>query len=84
MRDLPEWMTLSDIPILKFLHEHDLELPPTALYRNLQRHSYDVSYATVRARLREELENGFVKKDDNGYYELTDEGRRWASGDDNH
>jgi hypothetical protein len=31
MRDLPEWMTLSDIPILEFLHEHDLELPPTPL-----------------------------------------------------
>jgi len=82
MRDLPGWMTLSDLPILEFLHEHDLELPPMPLHRNLQRHGYDVAYSTVRARLREERANGFVKKDENGYYELTDAGRQWVTGDD--
>jgi repressor of nif and glnA expression len=82
MRDLPEWMTLSDIPILEFLHEHDLELTPKALYRNLQRHGYDVAYPTVRARLKDELANGFVERDENGYYELTEKGRQWVEGDE--
>lgn len=74
-------MTLQDPVILEFLDNHDLELPPKPLYRNLNRHGYDIGYSTVRNRVRELEDNGFLKSDDRGYYSLTDKARSWLAGE---
>lgn len=74
-------MTLRDSVILEFLHEHDLELPPKAIQRNLERHGYSIGYSTVQLRLKELLENGFVDRDENGYYEVSDRGLKWLNND---
>ncbi|MFC7137982.1 winged-helix domain-containing protein [Halobaculum litoreum] len=68
---------MSDSVVLEFFAEHDLELPPKALSRNLNRHGYDIGYSTVRLRVRKLAENGMLEKDDDGYYELTEKGRLW-------
>jgi Fur family ferric uptake transcriptional regulator len=73
-------MTLQDPVILEFLEQHDLELPPKPLYRNLNRHGYDIGYSTVRNRVRELEEQGYLASDDLGYYSLTDRGQSWLSG----
>lgn len=74
-------MTLQDPVILEFLEDHDLELPPKPLYRNLNRHGYDIGYSTVRNRVRALEDNGFLESDDRGYYSLTDRGRSWVAGE---
>lgn len=74
-------MTLNDSVILEFFDEKDLELPPKALYRNLNRHGHDIGYSTVQLRLSELLENGFVEKDKNGFYEISDQGEKWLRGE---
>lgn len=73
-------MTLSDSVILEFLEEHDLELPPKAIQRNLDRHGHTIAYSTVQLRLKELLENGYLVKDENGYYEISEKGMLWLSG----
>ena len=74
-------MTMSDLVILEFLKEHDLELAPKPLYRNLNRHGHDIGYSTVRGRLPEMAEKGLLKKDSDGYYEVADRGRAYLAGD---
>lgn len=81
MKPRPEWMTMSDSVILEYLSEHDLELPPKALYRNLNRQGHEIGYSTVRQRTRKLAENGFLEKDDDGYYEISEKGEMWLSGD---
>lgn len=81
MRPRPEWMALNDSVVLEFLHEHDMELPPKPLFRNLNRHGHKIGYSTVRLRLSELESHGLLEKDGDGYYELTDLGRQWVEGD---
>ena len=81
MRRRPEWMTLSDSVILKFLAEQNLELPPKALFRNLNRHGQSIGYSTVRLRTRELEEEGYLEKDEDGYYEISEKGRAWLAGE---
>lgn len=81
MRPRPDWMTLSDSVILEFLQEKDLELPPKPLYRNLNRHGHTIGYSTVQLRLSNLLENGYLEKDDDGYYQLSEKGERWLAGE---
>jgi repressor of nif and glnA expression len=81
MRPTPGWMTMTDIVILDFLNEHDLELSPKPLYRNLTRHGHEVGYSTIRGRVRELEDRDLLRKDDDGYYELTERGRSYLSGE---
>ncbi len=73
-------MTMTDVIILEFLEDHDLELSPKPLYRNLTRHGHDVGYSTVRGRVRELESQGLLEKDDDGYYQITDRGEDYLSG----
>jgi len=72
-------MTMTDVVILEFLDEHDLELAPKTLYRNLVRHGHDVGYSTIRGRLPELAEKGLLQKDSDGYYQLTNFGRKYLT-----
>ena len=81
MRPIPGWMTMTDLVILEFLNDHDLELSPKPLYRNLNRHGHDVGYSTIRGRLPELAEKNLLSKDTDGYYEITDRGRAYLSGE---
>ncbi|WP_394348095.1 winged-helix domain-containing protein [Halorubrum sp. CGM5_25_10-8B] len=74
-------MTMTDLVILEFLNDHDLELAPKPLYRNLNRHGHDIGYSTVRGRLPELAEKGLLEKDNDGYYQLTDLGREYLAGE---
>jgi repressor of nif and glnA expression len=74
-------MTMTDLVILEFLDNHDLELSPKPLYRNLKRHGHDIGYSTIRGRLPELAEKGLLDKDSDGYYQLTDRGRDYLSGE---
>jgi len=74
-------MTMTDLVILEFLNDHDLELSPKPLYRNLNRHGHDVGYSTIRGRLPELAENGLLSKDSDGYYEITDRGHAYLAGE---
>jgi repressor of nif and glnA expression len=77
---MPEWMTTTDLIILEFLDEHDLELSPKPLYRNLNRHGHDVGYSTVRGRLPELAEKGLLDKDADGYYVISGRGTDYLEG----
>lgn len=82
MRPRPSWLSLKDGPILEFLDEHDLALPPKALYLNLNRHGHEIGYSTVRERVRVLSDNGMLAEvEDGGYYAVTDLGRRWLADD---
>lgn len=81
MRPTPGWMTMTDLVILEFFDEHDLELAPKPLYRNLVRHGHDVGYSTIRGRLPELANKGVLEKDSNGYYQLTELGQEYLSGE---
>ena len=74
-------MTMTDLVILEFLDDHDLELSPKPLYRNLNRHGHDIGYSTVRGRLPELAEKGLLEKDSDGYYEITDCGHAYLAGE---
>ncbi|SFR36172.1 Ribonuclease R winged-helix domain-containing protein [Halogeometricum rufum] len=74
-------MSLNDSVVLEFLDEHDMELPPKPLYRNLNRHGHKIGYSTVRLRVNKLEEHGLLSKDSDGYYELTDLGKRWLDGE---
>jgi len=74
-------MALNDSVVLEFLHEHDMELPPKPIFRNLNRHGYEIGYSTVRLRLNELESHGLLSKDSDGYYELTKLGRQWVEGE---
>lgn len=79
MRPTPGWMTMTDLMILEFLSEYDLELAPTPLYRNLERHGYDVGYSTVKGRASELEERGLLEKDSDGYYEISARGKAYLN-----
>ncbi|MFB6299103.1 MAG: winged-helix domain-containing protein, partial [Halobacteriales archaeon] len=65
-------MSLKDGLILEFLEEHDLELPPKPLYRNLNRHGHNIGYSTVRLRLNQLEDHGLLEKVGEGsYYQIT-------------
>ena len=76
-------MSLKDGLILEFLEEHDLELPPKPLFRNLNRHGHDIGYSTVRLRLKELEKHGLVEKveDEGGYYEVSELGQAYLQGE---
>jgi len=75
-------MSLKDGLILEFLDEHDLELPAKPLYRNLNRHGHEIGYSTVRLRLGELQDHELIEKvGEAGYYQITDRGRAYLSGD---
>jgi len=72
---------MTDVVVLEFLSEHDLELSPKPLYRNLQRHGHNVGYSTIRGRVRELEKQDMLSKDSDGYYEVTNKAQSYLSGD---
>ncbi|WP_082220691.1 winged-helix domain-containing protein [Haloferax gibbonsii] len=75
-------MSLKDGLLLEFLAEHNLELPPKPLYRNLNRHGHEIGYSTVRLRLSELEKHGLVQEvGSGGYYEVSEVGQRYLQGD---
>ncbi|MFC6734778.1 winged-helix domain-containing protein [Halolamina salina] len=70
-------MSLNDTVVLEFLHEHDLELPPKALWANLNRHGHDIGYSTVQLRLSKLEDHDLVEKAESGYYQLSGKGEQW-------
>jgi len=81
MRPRPSWMSLNDSVVLEFLAEKDLELPPKALYANLNRQGHEIGYSTVRLRLSKLEDHGLVEKADSGYYQVSEKGHRWLADD---
>ena len=74
-------MSLKDGLILEFLEDHDLELPPKPLYKNLNRHGHKIGYSTVRQRLNLLEDYGLLQKtEDGGYYEITEKGQAYLAG----
>lgn len=81
MRPLPEWMTRSDIAILRFLAGHEIgpfEVPPLAIARNA-----DISESHTRSRVRDLDRGGLIERVEGvrGYYQITDLGERFVSND---
>jgi repressor of nif and glnA expression len=72
-------MTMTDLMILEFLCVYDLEIAPTPLHRNLQRHGYDVGYSTVKVHTSELEKRGLLEKDSDGYYEISDRGEAYLN-----
>ncbi|WP_434520812.1 winged-helix domain-containing protein [Halorubrum sp. AS12] len=72
---------MTDVIILEFLDDHDLELSPKPLYRNLTRHGHDIGYSTIRGRVRELKARGVLDKDNDGYYEITERGSAFLAGE---
>ncbi|RDZ48625.1 phage repressor protein [Haloferax sp. Atlit-19N] len=75
-------MSLKDGLLLEFLAEHNLELPPKPLYRNLNRHGHKIGYSTVRLRLSELEKHGLVSEvGSGGYYEISEVGQQYLQGE---
>jgi len=66
--------------ILTFMADHGLALPPTVVCRNMKdsdKYTVPFSDRTVKRLLGELAEEGHLKKVfDNGYYQITDQGRQ--------
>ena len=76
MRKPAEWMQMpTDDRILEAL-ESGLRLTPAVIGENIDR-----SRQHVTRRLSELTERGFVNKPKRGYYEITEIGRQYLSGD---
>lgn len=77
MRPVVSWMTKSDDAILELLAETGIALPPAVISFNIE-----VSHPTVRRRLPKLLDHELVRKadEDKGYYEITEKGRKYLSG----
>lgn len=68
--------------ILRYLDENDVALPPKVLYDNLiEYRDITFSYQTVKRLVREMRDNGRLRQLDygKGYYQITDDGRRFLS-----
>lgn len=71
--------------ILEFLDNHEVALPPTPLFFNMQRqHNVTFSKKTLRRRLKSLRERGLVTYIDegDGYYEINEDGRAWLHNTD--
>ncbi|WP_227357585.1 winged-helix domain-containing protein [Haladaptatus salinisoli] len=76
-------MTGNDDSILEYLHEKDVSLPPAPLHYNLERSGYSIGYSTVRRRLQLLEAHRLVEKEKEkeGYYAISDKGRKYLAGD---
>lgn len=72
------WMTGSDDPILEFLDEHDIAVPPLVISHNVD----GLSYPTVQRRAAKLVRAGLLRRHDDpqGYLEITDLGRAYLRG----
>lgn len=70
------WMTQGDDRILETLAGSDLILSPAVIAVNTE---YTRNY--VNKRIAVLLENDLVKRVQDGYYEITEKGRKYLDGD---
>lgn len=75
MRQRADWMVPSDDAILEYLADAG-EVPPAVIGRNIDSHP---NYVGERCRTLTEYELADRRED--GYYALTEYGRRYLSGD---
>ena len=75
MRKRADWMNQADEKILEVL-EGGLMLGPTTIAKN-----GDLSRSWVSNRLSILQAYGFVEQVEEGYYQITDRGRRWLEGE---
>lgn len=73
MRQRPDWMKPADDSILEYVRDAG-EVPPKVIGRNVDIHS---KYAGERCR--EMAEKGLLNRFNDGYYSLTDLGRRYLN-----
>jgi len=77
MRQPGNWMQLpSDERILEVLYSSDLVLSPAVIEKNI-----DKSREQINRRLSVLVEYGLVTRVDRGYYEISDRGVEYLSGD---
>lgn len=78
MRNRPDWMTNADVLIVVAMGSSDLlrVVSPTVIAFNL-----GMSRGHVSRRLGEMVDHGFVRKIEDGKYELSDEGREFLHGE---
>jgi predicted transcriptional regulator len=69
-------MNLTDDRILELLDESGLKLNPSALAKNL-----DYSRSWVSRRLSKLLDSDLVSVDEGNYYEITQKGHDYLSGE---
>lgn len=78
-------MVMKDLVILEYFDETASALPPGVVHYNLcEIGEFDFSKRTVRRRISELAERGYLENVDErrGYYRLTDRGRRFVRGED--
>ncbi|SDC06525.1 winged helix-turn-helix domain-containing protein [Natrinema hispanicum] len=75
MRKRADWMVRADEVILEVL-ESDLLLGPTTIAKN-----GDLSRQHVSNRLSILIAYGLVERVEEGYYRITDRGKRWLRGE---
>jgi len=75
MRKRAEWMKSADEKILDAL-QGGLMLGPTTIAKNV-----DLSRSYVSRRLSILIAYGLIKQVEEGYYQITDQGKKWLEGD---
>ncbi|WP_435156765.1 hypothetical protein [Haladaptatus sp. DFWS20] len=84
MRNRASWMNKATDPVLELLADTGYALPSGVIYYNLShKEQTDVSRRTVLRALDPLKKHGLVKIADETetYYEITDKGRKYLSGE---
>lgn len=76
MRPRVPWMNQTDDRILEALSESNMMLTPAVLAKNL-----DYSRTWVSNRLQKLVDVGLVDNPERSYYQITEKGRKYLSGD---
>jgi len=76
MRPRVPWMNQTDDRILEALDESGMMLTPAVLAKNL-----DYSRTWVSNRLQKLVDAGLVDNPERSYYEITEKGQKYLSGD---
>lgn len=71
-----DWFAKVDYRILRFLQDHDIKVSPGVLGRNIDRNN---DY--VGRRCRTLTKAGLLVREDEGIYELSDDGRAFLAGE---
>ncbi|GAB7019641.1 hypothetical protein JCM18750_25020 [Halostagnicola bangensis] len=71
MRERADWMVPTDDALLEYVRDAG-EVPPAVIGRNIDSHP---NYAGQRSRLL--AEHGLLDRENDGYYSLTELGRRY-------
>lgn len=78
----PEWLTENDDLILELLGETGVALNKKGIEVNLDLRDTPISYSTIKRRVDELEENGFLEDvgETGSYYRVSDRGQRYLTG----